>query len=114
MRAPMIGRDREMGLLLAAFERSARERRAVLCTVAGTPGIGKTRLLESSSTRSRTTRSSCRAAAWPTATASPSGRRPRPVRLAAGITPGDPAPEALEKLASLLGQDDDAVGRSPG
>jgi DNA-binding SARP family transcriptional activator/tetratricopeptide (TPR) repeat protein len=110
MRAPMIGRDRESGLLLAAFERSARERRAVLCTVAGTPGIGKTRLLEefvrAVANDALVLQSRCLAYGdgitfWPAAEA---------VRQAAGITPGDPARHALEKLASLFGPDDDAVG----
>ena len=110
MRAPMIGRDREMGLLLAAFERSAREHRAVLCTVAGTPGIGKTRLLEEFvrevANDALVLQSRCLAYGdgitfWPAAEA---------VRQAADITPDDPAPQALGKLASLLGRDDEAVG----
>jgi DNA-binding SARP family transcriptional activator/tetratricopeptide (TPR) repeat protein len=110
MRAPMIGRDRELGMLLAAFERSARERRAVLCTVAGTPGIGKTRLLEEFvrevANDALVLQSRCLAYGdgitfWPAAEA---------VRLAAGIMPDDPAPRALGKLTSLLERDDEAVG----
>jgi class 3 adenylate cyclase/tetratricopeptide (TPR) repeat protein len=42
--APMVGRDRELGLLLASWEAVLMERRPHLVTVVGPPGIGKTRL----------------------------------------------------------------------
>ncbi len=41
---PMVGRDRELGILRAAFERSAVEERCVLVTVLGSAGVGKSRL----------------------------------------------------------------------
>jgi class 3 adenylate cyclase/tetratricopeptide (TPR) repeat protein len=41
---PLIGRERELGLLRQAFERSVAEQRAGLATVLGFPGIGKSRL----------------------------------------------------------------------
>jgi class 3 adenylate cyclase len=41
---PFVGRDREVGLLDATWERVERERRPHLITVLGTPGVGKSRL----------------------------------------------------------------------
>ncbi len=41
---PMVGRDRELGLLRTTWEAVLRERRPHLVTVVGPPGIGKTRL----------------------------------------------------------------------
>ena len=42
---PMIGRDRELGILRAAFERAVAEERCVLVTVLGSAGVGKSRLV---------------------------------------------------------------------
>ncbi|MFL6223548.1 MAG: BTAD domain-containing putative transcriptional regulator, partial [Actinomycetes bacterium] len=42
---PLVGRDRELGLLLEAFRRAKAERRPQLVTLLGPPGIGKSRLL---------------------------------------------------------------------
>ncbi|HEX8855570.1 MAG TPA: AAA family ATPase [Thermoleophilaceae bacterium] len=41
---PLVGRERELRLLRRAFERAVAERRCVLATVLGFPGIGKSRL----------------------------------------------------------------------
>jgi class 3 adenylate cyclase/tetratricopeptide (TPR) repeat protein len=43
--APLVGREQELELLLAAFARAADERIPQLVTVVGVPGIGKSRLL---------------------------------------------------------------------
>ncbi|HEY3578518.1 MAG TPA: AAA family ATPase [Gaiellaceae bacterium] len=43
--APLVGRDREVELLVAALERAAGERTPQLVTLVGVPGIGKSRLL---------------------------------------------------------------------
>ena len=43
--APLIGRDRELGLLVEALERTRRQQQAQLVTLVGAPGIGKSRLL---------------------------------------------------------------------
>ena len=40
----MVGRERELAILRAAFERTTVERRCVLVTVLGTAGVGKSRL----------------------------------------------------------------------
>jgi tetratricopeptide (TPR) repeat protein len=42
---PLIGRDRELGLLLEAFRRAKAGRRPRLVTLLGAPGIGKSRLV---------------------------------------------------------------------
>jgi len=42
---PMVGRDRELGILHAAFERAVVEERCVLVTVLGSAGVGKSRLV---------------------------------------------------------------------
>jgi DNA-binding SARP family transcriptional activator/class 3 adenylate cyclase len=42
---PLIGRDRELGLLLEAFRAAKAERRPRLVTLLGPPGIGKSRLV---------------------------------------------------------------------
>jgi len=41
---PMVGRERELAILRAAYERATVERRCVLVTVLGTAGVGKSRL----------------------------------------------------------------------
>ena len=43
--APLVGRDTEVGLLVAALERAIGERTPQLVTLVGVPGIGKSRLL---------------------------------------------------------------------
>ena len=45
LRAPMVGRDRELELLRSLYQRSAEERRPNLVTVYGDPGVGKSRLV---------------------------------------------------------------------
>jgi len=42
---PLVGRDRELGLLLECYRRARAERRPRLVTLVGPPGIGKTRLV---------------------------------------------------------------------
>jgi predicted ATPase/class 3 adenylate cyclase len=42
---PLVGRERELELLLAALERACDERAPQLVTLVGVPGIGKSRLL---------------------------------------------------------------------
>ena len=41
---PMVGRERELGILRNAYERANAEQRCVLVTVLGTAGVGKSRL----------------------------------------------------------------------
>ena len=44
--APMVGRDRELSSLCQAFDRVQREQACHLFTVLGSPGVGKSRLIE--------------------------------------------------------------------
>jgi class 3 adenylate cyclase/tetratricopeptide (TPR) repeat protein len=44
-RAPLVGRERELGVLRGAFERARHERIPQLVTLVGVPGIGKSRLV---------------------------------------------------------------------
>ena len=71
---PMVGRARELDALRDAFARAVRDRSCVLATILGVPGVGKSRLIGSSSRVSRTRPSSSAAGASPTATASRTGR----------------------------------------
>ncbi len=45
LQAPLVGRERELRLLLDTFERVSEERRAHLFTVIGNAGVGKSRLV---------------------------------------------------------------------
>ncbi len=45
LRAPMVGRGRELALLQTVFERAAADGRPHLVTVYGDPGVGKSRLV---------------------------------------------------------------------
>jgi tetratricopeptide (TPR) repeat protein len=45
LRTPLVGRERERGLLADAFEHARREQSAQLVTLVGVPGIGKSRLV---------------------------------------------------------------------
>jgi class 3 adenylate cyclase len=50
---PMVGRDRDLGVLQAAYERSVTEERCVLVTVLGSAGVGKSRLTHEFLARTR-------------------------------------------------------------
>ena len=45
LRTPLVGRERERGLLADAFEHARRDQSAQLVTLVGVPGIGKSRLV---------------------------------------------------------------------
>ncbi len=45
LEAPLVGRDRELGLIIESFEATEREGRARIVTVVGEAGSGKSRLL---------------------------------------------------------------------
>jgi class 3 adenylate cyclase len=45
LQAPLVGRQREIDQLVDAFDRARQERATLLVTVAGVPGIGKSRLV---------------------------------------------------------------------
>jgi len=111
---PLVGRARERELLLGAFERVRGERSTQLFTIAGVPGIGKSRLVaelygeierEAEITHWRQGRSlpyGEGGAFWPFA---------EMVKAQAGILESDAAADAERKLAeavAVLGLGDDA------
>jgi class 3 adenylate cyclase/tetratricopeptide (TPR) repeat protein len=106
---PLVGRERELGLLLGAFSDAVSAGRCRLATVFGSPGMGKSRLadeLAAQLTRAAAVaRGRCLSHGrgitfWPVV---------EMVRKAAGILEEDPPDVARGKIAELAR--DDAVAR---
>jgi class 3 adenylate cyclase/tetratricopeptide (TPR) repeat protein len=109
--AALVGRERELASLMAAFGESRAERRARLVTVVGQAGLGKSRLVEElvGNVAAEATTLRGRALAygdgitfWPLVVV---------VGQAAGIQNNDRAEVALEKLRRLAPDHDDVVTR---
>lgn len=106
--APLVGRERELSLLRKAFDRCVAQRKCALVLVQGAAGVGKSRLTteflarlaaEASTGRGRCLPYGEGITFWPLAEV---------LKRAAGIT-GDEAQEAaLDKIARLLPEDEDA------
>ena len=105
----LVGRERELAALHAAFARCAERGSCELVTLLGAPGIGKSRLVRELGAglgaRARMLRGRCLSYGdggtyWPVAEV---------VREAAGIGPGDGTEVAREKLGTLLAGDESAV-----
>ncbi|MFN8122253.1 MAG: AAA family ATPase [Thermoleophilia bacterium] len=105
VRAPLAGRDAELGRLMEALQDAAGGR-GRLAVLAGDPGVGKSRLAEEFSARAtaagaRVLHGHCAAHG--------EGITFRPivevVHEAAGIAPGDPAAVARELIAAAAGGD---------
>ena len=107
LEAPLTGRDEELAALLNAAERAQHERKAVLFTIFGVPGVGKSRL-----TREATARLSANGwqvyrgrclpygdgiTYWPMAEI---------VRSLAAIDPEMPPDDALDRLRQLAPEAD--------
>ena len=100
--APLTGRDEEFALLQDAARRTASERKAILFTILGLPGVGKSRLVRELSAKLRTegwrvVRGRCLPYGegityWPLGEI---------VRELAAITPEMSAAEALDRLGSI-------------
>ncbi|HET8751849.1 MAG TPA: AAA family ATPase [Gaiellaceae bacterium] len=100
---PFVGRDREIGLLDATWERVERERRPHLITVLGAPGVGKSRLSAEfteriSSRGGRVIRGRC----LPYRERSAYGAFAMQVKELAGIFDSDDVAVATEKLRTLV------------
>ena len=100
---PFVGRDREVGLLDATWERVERERRPHLITVLGSPGVGKSRLSAEfteriSSRGGRVVRGRC----LPYRERSAYGAFAMQVKELAGIFDSDDVAVATEKLRGLV------------
>jgi class 3 adenylate cyclase/tetratricopeptide (TPR) repeat protein len=105
--SPMVGRERELAMLLEAFDRSVAEGRCVLATVLGMPGVGKSRLahefVASTADRAMVLRGRCLPYGegitfWPVVNV---------VHEAAGITEGDSPEEARARIEALLPEAED-------
>lgn len=108
MDSPMVGRDRQLALLLRAFDSTASERVCHLFTVLGSAGVGKSRLVEeflrSLPAKTSVFRGRCLPYGegitfWPLAEA---------VREAATIGEKDDPAQASRKIASLLAGEENA------
>jgi class 3 adenylate cyclase len=100
---PFIGRDREIGLLDATWERVELERRPHLITVLGPPGVGKSRLMAEfteriSAGKGRVVRGRC----LPYRERSPYGAFTSQVKELAGIFDSDDVDVATDKLRTLV------------
>jgi class 3 adenylate cyclase/tetratricopeptide (TPR) repeat protein len=104
--SPMVGRDRELGLLVQAFDRTLSERWCHLFTVLGSAGVGKSRLvaefLARVGDRGTVLRGRCLPYGegitfWPVAEA---------VKQAAGIEDGDTPERARERIAELVASEE--------
>jgi tetratricopeptide (TPR) repeat protein len=98
----MVGRDGELGRLLAAFEESARDSGCVLVTVLGVAGVGKSRLVHELSSalgaRALFLEGRCLPYGdgitfWPVAEI---------VKEAAGVEPSDAPEKILDRIGALL------------
>jgi class 3 adenylate cyclase/tetratricopeptide (TPR) repeat protein len=107
-RIPLVGREPELAAARDLFDRVVEDARAVLLTLLGPPGIGKSRLLEALlgevDGRALVLRGRCPPDAsgitwWPIR---------QVVAAAAGIDEESPAPEAVERLRAVLAGETDA------
>ena len=106
--APMVGRERELELLRATWERVVAERRTHLVTVFGPPGIGKSRLAwEFGELVTELGGRTLRGRSAPYGAGSPYAAFAAHVKQLAGIFDSDPADAATEKLSSTV---EDLVG----
>jgi class 3 adenylate cyclase len=107
LRAPMVGRDQELALLITLAGRVAEERAPQVVTLLGVAGVGKTRLLDELAVRvpARVLRGRCipygeGVAYWPLAEVA---------KAEAGILDSDSAAESLEKLRAAFGGDSESA-----
>ena len=107
-RAPLVGRESEVGLLRDTLQRARRRRSPQLVTLVGVPGIGKSRLVSElfSGDRGRGRSSSigARADPCPTAKASPIWALSEMVKAHAGILETDSADQVQERLVSVVAE----------
>ena len=105
--SPIVGRERELGVLEDTFHQAERERACRAVTVLGSPGAGKSRLaaelLHSHESDAVSVQGTCLPYGegitfWPVA---------EMLRTAASITEADPPHEVVRKLAALLPDGDE-------
>ena len=105
---PMIGRDRELGVLRAAFERAVAEERCVLVTVLGSAGVGKSRLVHEFLTGSRGTAQALRGRCLPYGQGITWYPVAELLRSAVGLDEGAEPRDILDRLRNRLGGVEDA------
>src|SRR5262249_45579475 len=105
LRTPLVGRERERGLLADAFERARTEQSVQLVTLVGVPGIGKSRLVAE---LFQITDADEEINYWRQGRSLPYGERVsfwalgEIVKADAGILESDDTAAAEEKLASMV------------
>jgi class 3 adenylate cyclase/tetratricopeptide (TPR) repeat protein len=106
--SPMVGRARELELLMHAHERAVSERACILFTVLGTAGVGKSRLvaelLKEVGSDATVLIGRCPSYGegitfWPAVEV---------IKLATGIDEGDSSEEIQKKIVSVFGRDEAA------
>ncbi len=107
-RAPMVGREREVGVLAGIWERVAAERRPHLVTVFGPAGIGKSRLaLEFADLVESLGGGVIKGRSTPYGASTPYSAFAQHVKQVAGVFDSDEVPAAQEKLREAV---DELVG----
>jgi len=102
-RVPMVGRDRELSILMDAWKRVAEERRPHFITVFGPAGIGKTRLaVEFTNRVSSLGGQVLRGRSTPYGASSPYSAFGHHVKQIAGVFDSDELPDALAKLRTAV------------
>jgi DNA-binding SARP family transcriptional activator len=103
--SPLVGRERERGLLESAFKQATADETCQLFTLLGPAGVGKSRLVheflrlvrpEAQVLRGRCPPYGERVTFWPVA---------ETIKQAAGISDADTAAEVRAKIGALLGAD---------
>ena len=103
-RVPMIGRDRELGVLTGVWQRVVEEGRSHFVTVFGPAGIGKSRIALELATlvAGQDAARAIRGRSTPYGASSPYGAFGQQVKQTARIFDSDGAEEATEKLAIAI------------
>jgi class 3 adenylate cyclase len=106
--SPMVGREREQALLQHTFERCVGDRSCHLFTVLGAAGAGKSRLVEEFLSTVGNEAVVLRGRCLPYGEGITFWPVQEIVKQAAGIGDGDTPEEAGERIAGLLGSEEDA------
>ncbi len=104
--APMVGRERELSLLLGAFDRTVSDHACQLFTVLGVGGVGKSRLLEAFVVALGGRATVLRGRCLPYGDGITFLPVVEAVREAAGLTGAETAEEARARIAALVSADE--------